>query len=149
MNKAQVVAFMFKPGDSIWFYAAAYNSPYILWIDDDDGFDIADIQREIITHWQELPRRLSETYGSPRLAVIRSVRAVWDDPEWLENIVPNLIDPNHRLSVLQEGAICLGKSIKEMGRLMSMRRLRRHHGGGSRLAIPACGRTRHSCRLSR
>ena len=70
----------------------------MLWIDDDTD-DVADIQSEIMSHWHELPRRLSEAYGSPQPAVIRCVRAVWDDPDWLENIVPNLIDPNHRLSV--------------------------------------------------
>jgi hypothetical protein len=98
MAPTRAVAFMFSPRDSIWFYAAAYNSPYVMWLDDDIN-DIADIRREIMSHWHELPRRLSEAYGSSQPAVIRSVRAVWDDPDWLENIVPNLIDPNHRLSV--------------------------------------------------
>ena len=98
MAPARAVAFMFSPRDSMWFYAAAYNSPYVLWLDDDTS-DIADIRYEIMSCWHELPRRLSEAYGSPASAVIRSVRAVWDDPDWLENIVPNLIDPNHRLSV--------------------------------------------------
>ena len=98
MTPARAVAFMFSPRDSSWFYAAAYNSPYVLWLDDDTD-DTADIRHEILSHWHELPRRLSESYGTLRPAVIRSVRAVWDDPDWLENIVPNLIDPNHRLSV--------------------------------------------------
>ena len=51
----------FRPRDSIWFYAAAYNSPYVLWLDDDTN-DIADIQSEIMSYWHELPRRLSEAY---------------------------------------------------------------------------------------
>ena len=98
MASARAVVFTFRPRDTLWFYAAAYSSPYVLWIDGDTD-DMADIRREIMSHWRELPRRLSEAYGSPQAAVIRCVRAVWDDPDWLENIVPNLIDPNHRLSV--------------------------------------------------
>jgi Caspase domain len=95
---ARAVAFTFRPQDPSWFHAAVYGSPYVLWIDDDTDA-VADIQSEILSHWHELPRRLSEAYGSPQPAVIRSVRAVWDDPDWLENIVPNLPNPNHRLSV--------------------------------------------------
>jgi Caspase domain len=95
---ARAVAFTFRPRDLSWFCAALLSSPYVLWIDDDTDA-VADIQSEILPHWHELPRRLSEAYGSPQPTVIRSVRAVWDDPDWLEKVVPNLPDPNYRLSV--------------------------------------------------
>ena len=36
----------------MWFYAAAYNSPYVLWLDDDTN-DIAEIRHEIMSHWHE------------------------------------------------------------------------------------------------
>ena len=94
---ARAVAFSFKPDDPEFFYAAAYNSPYVMW---PDG-DITEIKGKITACWRDLPRQLAEAYSSssPKNDVMRSVHAVWDDPDWLENIVPNLIVPQHRLTV--------------------------------------------------
>ena len=93
----RVVAFSLKPDDPEFFYAATCNSPYVVW---PDG-DIADIRGDITARWQDLPRRLAEAYSSSSLKpdAMRSMHAVWDDPDWLENIVPSLIVPQHRLTV--------------------------------------------------
>jgi hypothetical protein len=97
MARSQAVAFAFEPDDLEFFYAAAYNSPYVLW-SDGKCQDILEVQREVKLRWQDLPSQLREAYRSCKPMVIHSVHAVWDDPDWLENIVPKLVDPNHRLS---------------------------------------------------
>ena len=51
---ARAVAFMRKPGDPIWLYAAAYNSPYVLW-PEDNAKDMPEIWEDILSRWQELP----------------------------------------------------------------------------------------------
>jgi len=96
-SHARAVAFSFKPSDPEFFYAAIFNSPYVVWPD----ADIANIRGEITARWQDLPRRLAEAYSSsaPKPDAMRSMHAVWDDPDWLENIVPSLIAPQHRLTV--------------------------------------------------
>jgi hypothetical protein len=96
---SQAVGFTFEPEDLGWFYAAAYNSPYLLWTDTGIHDDLEVVQREVRLSWPNLPRRLSDVYKSAEPAVVRSVRAVWDDPDWLENVVPQLLDSRHRLRI--------------------------------------------------
>jgi hypothetical protein len=96
--RSQAIAFAFEPDDLDLFYAAAYNSPYVLW-SDDKSYDIQKVRRELMLRWPNLPSQLREAYRSAKPTAIRSVHAIWDDPDWLENIVPRLVDPNHRLSV--------------------------------------------------
>jgi hypothetical protein len=98
MARPRAAAFAFEPDHIDLFYAAAYNSPYVLWSDSKDH-NIRKIRREVMLSWPNLPSRLREAYRSAKPTVICSVHAVWDDPDWLENIVPKLVDPNHRLSV--------------------------------------------------
>ena len=97
-TRSQAVGFTFEPDDLDLFYAAVYSSPYLLWTDG-DGYDIGSVQREVRLRWPDVPGHLSEVYKSAEPAVIRSVRVIWDDPDWLENIVPKLFDPNRRLRI--------------------------------------------------
>ena len=97
-RRPQAIAFTFEPGDFEVFYAATYNSPYVLWLDG-KGDDIQTVRREMMLRWQDLPNQLREAYRSTQSTIVRSMHAVWDDPDWLENIVPKLIDPNHRLTI--------------------------------------------------
>jgi hypothetical protein len=94
---SRAIAFSYEPDDLEVFYAAGYASPYVLWVDREIG-DVAEIQHEMARSWRDLPGRLREAYRSREPDAICGVHAVWDDPDWLENIVPKLPDPNHRLS---------------------------------------------------
>ena len=97
-GRKQAVGFMFDPEDLELFYAAAYSSPYLLWTDG-NGHDMGSVQHEVKLRWPDLPSHLAEAYKSVTPAVIRAVRVVWDDPDWLENIVPKLFNPNRRLHI--------------------------------------------------
>jgi hypothetical protein len=97
-NQNQAVGFTFEPEDLELFYAAAYSSPYLLW-PDGDGYDIGMVKHEVKMRWPNLPSHLSDAHKSATTAAIRSVRVVWDDLDWLENIVPKLFNPSRRLHV--------------------------------------------------
>jgi hypothetical protein len=94
----QAVGFTFEPKDLALFYAAVYSSPYLLW-PDGDGHDIGSIKDEVKLRWPYLPGHLNAAYKSAEPTVIRSVRVIWDDPDWLENIVPKLLNPSRRLHI--------------------------------------------------
>jgi hypothetical protein len=96
----QAVGFTFEPKNLALFYAAAYSSPYLLWTDG-DGHDIGSIQYEVKLRWPHLPSHLSAAYQSAAPTVIRAVRVIWDDSDWLENIVPKLLNPSRRLHIRQ------------------------------------------------
>lgn len=93
----QAVAFSYEPEGLDAFYAAAYSSPYILWIDEKCE-DPTGLRKLIDQHWHNLPRLLKKEYCSPEPSTIRSAHIVWDDPEWLEKIVPCLPEFNYPLS---------------------------------------------------
>jgi hypothetical protein len=97
-SPAKAVVFSFEPDDLDMFDAAAYNSPYVLWLDNGLG-DAEQIRSEITVHWQQLPTRLSAAYKTNEPCAVRSAHAIWDDPEWLENVVPDLPEPDHHLTV--------------------------------------------------
>jgi hypothetical protein len=97
-GRTQAVGFMFEPDKLELFYAAAYSTPYLLWTDG-DGKDIGQVQQEVGLRWPDLPSHLNDAYKSDEPSVIRSVRLVWDDPDWLEVVVPTLLDPGRRLRI--------------------------------------------------
>jgi hypothetical protein len=70
----------------------------VLWVDGEID-DAAQLRQELVQSWHDLPGRLRQAYRSGQPDVVRDMRTVWDDPDWLGNVVPNLIDPSHRLSI--------------------------------------------------
>ena len=94
----QAVGFMFEPDDLGLFYAAAYNAPYVLWVDDDSQ-DTGQVQQEVNLRWPDLPSHLNDAYKSDKPSIMRSLRLIWDDPDWLENVVPTLPNPRKRLRI--------------------------------------------------